>query len=103
MTNFERDAFVNVKGQQSWEAFRTRLEAAATLEEARRVAAEGPAKPAAGWGNYDHLRAFLRGFKAPRGATPAERVLYRGLVQRLERGGDLPSKRAWEILESLVV
>ncbi|HEX2612009.1 MAG TPA: hypothetical protein VHO02_00255 [Fibrobacteria bacterium] len=102
MTNAERDAFVNVKGQQSWEAFRARFEAAATLAEARRVADEGPRKPAAGWGNYNHLRLFLRAFKPPRGATSAERVLYRGFVQRLERAGELESKRAWEILESLV-
>ena len=103
MTNLERDAFVNVKGQQAWQAFRSRLETAATLAEARRVAQEGPLKPAAGWGNYAHLRTFLRGFKPPRAATSAERVLYRELVQRLERSGDLESPRAWEILERIRV
>ena len=103
MTNQERDAFVNVKGQQAWHAFRDRLEAASTLDEARRVAQEGPEKPAAGWGNYAHLRAFLRGFKAPRAATAAERVLYREFIQRLERSGELESLRAWKILEDIVV
>lgn len=34
MTNAERDAFVNVKGQQSWQAFRARMDAASSLEEA---------------------------------------------------------------------
>lgn len=101
MTNAERDAFVNVKGQQAWQAFRSRLEAARTLAEAQAIVDDGPVKPAAGWGYYGHLRLFLRKLAAPRGATPAEKVLYGEFVRRLERGGELESKRAWEVMERL--
>jgi len=101
MTNAERDAFVNVKGQQSWQAFRARMDTASSLEDAFAIARTGAVKPQAGWGYYDHLRLFLRTFNVPRGATPAEKVLYGEFIRRLERGGELKRERAWEVLEKL--
>ena len=106
MTRKERTAFANVAGQQAWQAFRERVEAASNLEQARSVAAAGPAMTARrsaepGSAFYKRLEIFLRDFDIPPQATPAERVLYRELLRKLGDAGDLEADRMWMLIEKL--
>lgn len=101
MTQKERTAFANVAGQQAWHAFRTRVEAAADLEAARRVSMEAPAKTEPGHAFYGRLRDFLEAFAIPAQATPPERILYRALLRRLGDAGDIDPARMWALIETL--
>ena len=101
MTKAERAAFVNVSGQQAWQAFRERLGAARTLQEAREVVRQSPGKDAAGGGLYANLESFLEKFLIPRKSNSAERVLYAELIRRLEQSGELTPERSDEIFQEL--
>jgi hypothetical protein len=102
MTKTERAAFVNVSGQQAWQTFRARLEAASTLEQALEVVALNPTHTAAGSGLYANLAAFLKDYRIPKRAIPAERVLYADLVRRLRASGEIPADRADALIEALL-
>jgi hypothetical protein len=101
MTKTERAAFGNIGGQQAWQAYREAVEGAATLARARIVAGQGPRSPHPGSALYARLGLFVEDFRVPPKTTPAERVLYRDLIRRLEQSGDLDTDRMWGLLEEL--
>jgi hypothetical protein len=102
MTKAERAAFMNVSGQQTWQAFRARLEAAHTMAEAQAVARSGPEKGAVGAALYANLATFLKKFEPASKTLPAERVLYRELVRRLEQAGEMEAEQALALQERLL-
>jgi hypothetical protein len=101
MTKAERAAFQNVGGQQAWQEYREAVEGATTLARGRIVAGQGPRSPHPGSALYARLGLFLEDFRVPPKTTPAERVLYRDLIRRLEQSGDLDTDRMWALLEEL--
>jgi hypothetical protein len=87
--------------RREWERFRPRLEAAQTLADALRLAADTPRSDEPGRRYYSNLSFFLQTFIVPDGSSHEERALYLQLVRRLDATGVLKPGAGEKIQDAL--
>ena len=88
---------------RAWEYFRTRLEAATGLTDAKKLYSEAPLPDSPGRTYYSNLGFFLfhSSFVIPAGSDLSERSLYLTLIERMAARGDIEPDVGKRVQEEL--